>query len=379
LVISGVRPWGGPVTDLYVLDGVFTAERPEGASVLDGQGQLALPALVDAHAHLDKTTWGRPYRAHTAGESLASLIDNERAHRGELGPVAERAGALLDRYVANGVLHIRSHVDVDPEIGLGSIRGVVEAAASRPVTVEIVAFPQSGLLIRPGTAELMAEAVDAGAHLIGGIDPAGFDGDPIRHLETIFGVAAGKGVGLDIHLHDRGSLGAWQIDRIVDYTREHDLTGRVTIAHCFALSTVDQGRQQQLIDAIASVDIALTTVAPGTTPQLPLKALSAAGVRVGIGHDGVRDLWSPYGTGDLLEKVHAVAYMSGYRDDADIDSVLRAATHGGADVIDLRDYGLTPGCRANLLLLPVTSTVEAVMDRPGQRTVIANGAVVHTG
>ncbi|MGY0232113.1 amidohydrolase [Longispora urticae] len=374
ILLRNVRPWGGEPVDLPIVDGIISEHRAD-LAVYDGGGQIVIPALVDAHAHLDKTSYGRPYRPHTAGGSLASLIDNERTHRGGLGSVVDRAGALLDRYIRGGVLHVRSHVDVDPVIGLDSVHGVRRAAAARPVTVQIVAFPQSGLVTRPGTAELMAEAVDAGADLIGGIDPAGFDGDPIRHLDTIFELAAGKGVGLDIHLHDRGSLGAWQIDRIVDRTLAMDLRGQVTIAHCYALSTVETDRQTALIDRIASAEIALTTTGPGTTPQLPLRALASAGVRVGIGHDGVRDLWSPYGTGDLLEKVLSIAVMSGYRHDDDIASVLRLATHGGADILGLPGYGLTPGSAANLVLLPVSHLTEAVTERP-DRTVVAAGNIL---
>ncbi|NUR69287.1 MAG: amidohydrolase family protein [Hamadaea sp.] len=379
LWIKDVRPWGGPATDLHVVDGLFVA-APAGpeAAVVAGGGRIALPALVDAHAHLDKTSWGTPYRPHSAGATLAALIDNERANRGDLGPVRERAGALLDRHIERGVLHVRSHVDVDPTIGLDSVAGVLAAAADRAgqVTVEVVAFPQSGLLTRAGTAELMAEAIDAGAHLIGGLDPAGFDGDPIRHLDTIFGIAADKNAGLDIHLHDRGTLGAWQIERIAERTKAFGLPGRVTIAHCYALSTVDDVRQGSLIELLAAADIALTTTVPGTTPQLPLARLMAAGVRVGLGHDGVRDLWSPYGTGDLLDKALMLAVTSGYRQDADIERTARLATEGGAAVLGLPDYGLEPGCRANLLLLPAESVVEAITQRPVDRTVIAGGVVV---
>lgn len=379
LWISDVRPWGGPAVDLHVADGVFVA-TPSGpeAQVVRGGGRIALPAMVDAHAHLDKTSWGKPYRPHSAGGTLADLIDNERSHRSDLGPVRERAGALLDRHIERGVLHIRSHVDVDPAIGLDSVTGVLAAAAERAgrVTVEVVAFPQSGVLTRPGTAELMADAVDAGAQLIGGLDPAGFDGDPIRHLDTVFGIAADKQVGLDIHLHDRGTLGAWQIERIVERTKALGLAGKVTIAHCYALSTVDDVRQGSLIELLASADIALTTTVPGTTPQLPLARLAAAGVRVGLGHDGVRDLWSPYGTGDLLDKALMLAVTSSYRQDADIARTVRIATEGGAGVLRLPDYGLEPGCRANLVLLPAESLVEAVTQRPLDRTVIAGGVVL---
>lgn len=378
LLVKNVRPWGGDAVDLHIADGLLTAKGSPGAREVDGRGWIALPAFVDAHAHLDKTTMGRPYRAHTAGPGLAALIDNERTHRGELGSVRDRAGALLDRHIACGVLYVRSHVDVDPEIGLASIEGVLAAATQRAgqVSVQIVAFPQSGMLVSPGTAELMADAIDAGAHLIGGLDPAGYDGDPIRHLETIFGIAASKGVGLDIHLHDRGTLGACQIERIAERTVAHGLQGRVTIAHCYALSTVDDVRQGTLIDILADARISLTTTAPGTTPQLPLQQLAAAGIHVGVGHDGVRDLWSPYGTGDLLDKALMLSIMSGYRQDADIEHTLRIATEGGAAVLGLPRYGLDPGCAADLVLLPGASLVEVLMERPLDRLVIAQGRLI---
>ena len=186
LLLTGVRPLGGPVRDLLVAGGKITrvAERleaPDGATVVDGRGHLAVPGLVDAHAHLDKTLWGLPWRPHSAGEGgLAALIENE--HRGRSLAargitVAQRAAGLLGAYVAAGTSHIRSHVDVDTVAGLDSLHGVMEAreAFADRVAVELVAFPQSGLLVRPGTAELLEAAVRAGADLVGGLDPAGFD------------------------------------------------------------------------------------------------------------------------------------------------------------------------------------------------------------
>ncbi|HSO53515.1 MAG TPA: amidohydrolase family protein, partial [Actinomycetes bacterium] len=186
LLLTGVRPLGGPARDLLVEGGRIArvGERlaaPEGATVVDGRGHLAVPGLVDAHAHLDTTLWGLPWRPHSAGDGLAALIDNEHRGRAELRrqgvTVAQRATALLGAYVAAGTSHIRSHVDVDTTAGLDSLHGVLEArdAFAGRVDVELVAFPQSGLLVRPGTAELLEAAVRAGADLVGGLDPAGFD------------------------------------------------------------------------------------------------------------------------------------------------------------------------------------------------------------
>jgi cytosine deaminase len=247
LLLRNVRPLGGPAVDLLV-DGGRIAEvgdglaASQGATVVDGRGQLALPGLVDAHAHLDKTLWGLPWRSHTAGDGLAALIENEHQGRAELAAagvtVAERAANLLGAYVAAGTSHIRSHVDVDTAAGLDSLHWVMEARAAFAgrVDVQVVAFPQSGLLVRPGTVELLEAAVQAGADLVGGLDPAGFDHRPVEHLDAIFDIADRQGCGLDIHLHDGGELGAFTIDLIVERTRLLGLAGKVTVSHAFALA-----------------------------------------------------------------------------------------------------------------------------------------------
>jgi cytosine deaminase len=360
LLLTGVRPLGGPARDLLVTDGRITrvGERltaPEGATVVDGRGHLAVPGLVDAHAHLDKTLWGLPWRPHSAGDGLAALIDNEHRGRAELRrqgvTVAQRAGALLGAYVAAGTSHIRSHVDVDTAAGLDSLHGVLEArdAFAGRVDVELVAFPQSGLLHRRGTAELLEAAVRAGADLV---------------------------CGLDIHLHDGGELGAFTIDLIIERTRALGLAGRVTISHAFALAEVPEARLERLVEGLAAERVSLTTVAPGNRPPLPLASLRAAGVTVGLGCDGIRDLWSPWGDGDLLGRAALLAWRAGARRDQDLAAALELATAGGAGVLGLDGHGLEPGCWADLALVPASTVGEAVVAHPPRSLVLKRGRVV---
>jgi cytosine deaminase len=350
--------------------------------VVDGGGQLALPGLVDAHAHLDKTLWGLPWRPHTAGDGLAALIENEHRGRAELAEagvtVAERAGNLLGAYVAAGTSHIRSHVDVDTAAGLDSLHAVMEARAAFAgrVSVELVAFPQSGLLVRPGTAELLEAAVQAGADLVGGLDPAGFDQRPVEHLDTIFAIADRHGRGLDIHLHDGGELGAFTLDLIIERARVLGLAGKVTVSHAFALAEVPPPRLERLVEGLAGQRISLTTVAPGNRPPLPLARLRAAGVAVGLGCDGIRDLWSPWGDGDLLARAALLAWRAGARRDQDLAAALELATSGGAEVLGLPAHGLTPGCTADLVLLPATTPGEAVVTHPPRTLVLKAGQIV---
>ena len=387
LLLTGVRPLGGPARDLLVVDGKITRvgerlEAPEGANVVDGRGQLAVPGLVDAHAHLDKTLWGLPWRPHTAGDGLAALIDNEHRGRAELRrqgvTVAQRAASLLAAYVAAGTSHIRSHVDVDSIAGLDSLHGVMEARdtfADR-VDVELVAFPQSGLLVRPGTAELLEAAVRAGADLVGGLDPAGFDQRPVEHLDAVFAIADRNGCGVDIHLHDGGELGAFTIDLIVERTRALGLAGKVTISQAFALAEVPEPRLGRLVEGLADQRVSLTTVAPGNRPPLPLSRLRAAGVTVGLGCDGVRDLWSPWGDGDPLGRAALLAWRAGARRDQDLAVALEVATVGGAGVLGLDGHGLEPGCWADLALVPATTVGEAVVAHPPRSLVLKRGQVV---
>ena len=189
--------------------------------IVDARGHLVLPGLVDGHAHDDKPLWGGAWRPHSAGAGLAALIENERMERRGLPPVSERAAALFETYSANGTTLIRTHVDVDLDDGVAAVEDVLEAAAQfrDRLDVEVVAFPQSGMLIAPGTADLLEAAVEAGAALVGGIDPAGLDGDAVAHLDAVFGIADRRGCGVDVHLHDRGTLGRWQVGLIVERTR----------------------------------------------------------------------------------------------------------------------------------------------------------------
>lgn len=384
LLLRGGRPWGRPSqADILIADGAIAGIDPQidapGAEPIDISGRLVLPGLVEAHCHLDKTLWGAPWVPHSAGDSLAERFANDRRRRKELKlPKMEHMTALLARMVAMGTSYVRTHTDVDPEIGLAGIEAVHEAAArcTGQVTLQQVAFPQHGLLTNPGTAELLEEALKSGVEAIGGLDPAGVDRDPVRHLDVVFGLAERYGVAVDFHLHDGGSLGAWELELIAERTAATGLQGRVTVSHAYGFSEVDEGHQGRLIDRLAEADVTILTAAVYSFPVPPLKRLRAAGVNVACGHDGIRDLWGQYGTGDMLERAMHVAYRSGFRRDEDIELVLDAATHGGARALGLGPYGLEAGAPADLVVLTAQTPAEAVVARPARDLVLKAGRIV---
>ena len=177
LLLRNVRRWprsiAGPVTDVLIRDGRISAigsspAAPDGTPVADGAAGVLLPAFVDAHAHLDSTRLGLPFREHTAGPGLAGLVENDRRNwrSAEVG-VAERATHTLGRTIAAGATLVRSHAQVDPDSGLERLEGVLAARQHHAgrARVEVVAFPQAGVMRAPGTADLLEQALLAGADL----------------------------------------------------------------------------------------------------------------------------------------------------------------------------------------------------------------------
>ncbi len=388
-MIRGARAWGADAPgDLLVREGRIAAtgaalQVPEAAEVIDAAGCLLLPGLVDAHAHLDKTLWGEPWRPHQAGPTLLDKILHERQVLQQLQLSARQQSARLLRHlVARGTTHIRTHVDIAPDIGLTGLHGVLatrEAHRGR-VDLQIVAFPQMGVMTRPGTLDLLEQAVREGAEVLGGLDPMGIDRDPRGQLDGLFDIAARLGCELDVHLHDRGELGAVTIEMIAERTRALGLQGRVAISHAFCLGMLEPARLDELIALLVRDDIAIMTHAPsGLTPFPPVRRLHDAGVRLFSGSDGVRDTWGPLNNGDMLERAYLIAYRNGFRHDADLDLALSMCTHGGAQRLGAAAYGLQPGCTADLVLLRAETAGEAVVMHPVREWVIKRGRVVARG
>jgi cytosine/creatinine deaminase len=209
----------------------------------------------------------------------------------------------------------------------------------------------------------MEEAVRQGADFVGGIDPSVIERDPVGHLDTIFAIAQRNGVGVDIHLHEPGELGAFSVDLIIERTKALGLAGKVTISHAFCLGMVDDARLGGLLDQLAANDITIMTHAPGAIPFPPVTKLAQAGVRICTGSDGIRDAWSPYGNADMLERAWILSYRNNFRRDDEVERMLALCTQGGASVMNAADYGLDAGCRADLVLVEGESLCEAVVTR----------------
>ena len=380
----------GRLVDIGVTAGrITTIDRAAGAAATSGRldlcGKLTLPGFVDGHIHLDKTLLGLPFQPHWAGSTVAERIAIEKRVLRDLPiPVETRAKTLVSQVSRFGTVALRSHVDIDTDWGLSNLHALlrVREDVRNIMDIQIVAFPQNGILRDPGTAELLEEALAAGADLIGGLDPAGIDGDVKGHLDVVFGLAERHGVGVDIHLHDAGALGCFELRDIAARTIATGLQGRVAVSHAFALGSDDTADVEATLTALAQARVAIMTNEPGSVAMPPVAQLHAAGVLLFAGSDNIRDSWSPYGNGDMLERAMLIGYRQGMRGDADIARCFDLVTAAPARVLGLgleTAYGLTIGAWADLVVLNAASVPEAVVGRPSDRLVIKRGVLLHCG
>ncbi|WP_314622196.1 amidohydrolase family protein [Streptomyces stackebrandtii] len=382
VVFRNVRPFGAAKpTDLVVVDGrIANGPAPLGAKVVEGGGRIALPSLVDAHIHPDKTTWGGSWVSRRPASSIADYVAQDvELFKAQRRPVAERAYGLMSHTVTRGTRAMRAHADVAPAYGLAGVEGVAEARGRlrHALDVQIVAFPQHGVIRTPGTAALLERAAREGTiDMIGGIDPIGFDQALDAQLDLVFGIADRHGVGVDIHLHDRGEKGIKAMRGIIDRTRALSLAGKVTVSHVFCLPGLSDSDLGSLAADLGAQDIALTTVAPSDSLVLPIARLREHGVRVGLGSDGVRDSWSPFGNADMLHRAQLLGWVTDVRLDEELSDCYRVAAHGGADVMGLAHADLTPGAPADFVLVRGECLPQVVVDMPQRDMVVHGGAVV---
>lgn len=385
LFIKNVRPMGGPTADVRIRDGRIDQigsnlpPAEPGVEIIDGEDCLLIPGFVEGHIHLDKTFLGLPWIPHQAGPTTFDRIESEKVVRSKMQlSVEEQSGRLIQLAISKGTSHIRSHVDIDTDLGLSHLEGVMAARETfkDAVSIQLVAFPQSGVMRRPGTVDLLEEAVKAGADLIGGIDPAGLDQDAVGQLNATFSIAERHGVGLDIHLHDRGELGVHQIGLIAERTRSHGLAGKVAISHAYCLGMVDDVQAGRAVDVLAESGVAIMSSCSPSGPLPPLQRLHEAGISIFSGSDDVRDAWNPFGNADMLERAMLIAFRSNFRTDEGLGLALHMATLGGAQALGLAGYGLEVGCAADVVLLKSETPAEAVVNRPVRKWVVKGGRVV---
>ncbi|MGV1873014.1 amidohydrolase family protein [Agrobacterium rosae] len=388
-VFTNAKMADGLLRDVHVEAGRITSIEAVGsdrisASVIDVAGDLLVPGFVEGHIHLDTSFYGdtwMPHRPCTNGFDVHERVAFQAENMAIAAPMDKRARDQLDLCIGNGTLHMRSHVMVDGSVGLKSLETILAVREDYKdlIDIQLVAFPQSGILKSPGTSELLDEAIKLGADLVGGLDPASFDRDVNGHLDVVFGVAEKHRVDIDIHLHDAGSMGAFTIEEICARTVALGMQGHVAVSHAYGLGDLAPYEARKIAATIARSGVSIMTNAPGNHNFPPVALLRQEGVTVFSGSDNIRDSWWPYGDGDMLHRAEIIGYRSGFYTDGELKAAFDIVTSEGAKALRLNNYGVHVGAKADFVTVAATCVPEAVVAFPKNRRVFKGGKMVANG
>ena len=389
-------PDGRRQMDIAVENGRIAAVGPRlalrGAREIDAGGDLVTPPFVDAHFHMDATLrYGLP-RVNGSGTLLEGI-----ALWGELKPgltqeaLVERAMQYCDWAVARGLLAIRSHVDIcdDRLLAVEALLEVRRRVAPY-LDLQLVAFPQDGILRSATAFANLQRAVKMGVDVVGGIPH--FErtmSEGAASVRLLCEYAADQGLRVDMHCDESDDPMSRHIETLAFETQRLGMQGRVAGSHLTSMHSMDNYYVSKLLPLIHEAGVAAIAnplinitlqgrhdTSPKRRGMTRVPELIAAGVDVAFGHDCAMDPWYSLGSGDMLEVAHMglhVAQMTGQ--DA-MHQCFLAVTETPARILGLEGYGIAPGCHADLVLLDAASTVEAIRLRAARRMVIRRGVVV---
>lgn len=398
LAITGAQVWREEAPrDLFVKEGRFTAAPAGGAaaaeSVIDAGGRLCVTGFLEPHIHLDKAQINDDVRANRSGtldEAIEIIWARKRAYT--VDEIAARATRTIRAAVANGVTRFRSHVDVDSIGGLRPLEGVIEARErTRDIAdVQIVAFPQEGIFKDRGTEELIWQAMEAGADLVGGM-PFNEETreDSARHIALAFEIAAHHDADIDMHVDETDDPEARTLEILAEQTMAQGWQGRVTAGHTCALAGYEEDYANRVIGLVRDAGIHMI-VNPATNLMLQgrgdaqpkrrgitrVKELLEAGVNVSCGQDCIRDPFYPFGRGDPLEVTFLASHAAHMSRPHEIETVFDMMTGAAARTMGLGDYGAAPGCVADLVVIDAADPLQALTRRADRSFVIKRGQVV---
>jgi cytosine/creatinine deaminase len=395
LLIRQARlPRAAALQEIGILDGriVEVSADQTAHATLDAAGALVTPALVEPHIHLDAAlTVGQP-RFNTSGSLFEGIaIWGERVQDLTVDDVKERVRTVLRWQLANGVLFVRSHVDVcDPQ--LTALRALLELRDEvvGQMTLQLVAFPQQGILSFPDGERLMRRALELGADVVGAIPHFELTREyGERSVKLALALAADQGKLVDIHCDETDDEQSRFLEVMVAETIRLGLEGRVTASHTTAMHSYNSAYAYRLINNIRRAGLHMVTnpldnsTLQGRFDSYPIrrghtrvKELLAAGVNVCIGHDSIMDPWYPLGYGDPLQAAAVLAHYGQMTGFEELRTLFDMIGPNAARALQLPDYGLSPGCRADLVVFDAPSELDAIRLIAPRRAVIRGGQIV---
>jgi cytosine deaminase len=383
--------------DIGIAEGRIAAVSPRitarGAREVDAGGRLVTPPLVNPHVHLDKALLGdvmRPNASQTLGEAIEITWDFKRRYTEK--DIVERAGAVVEMAVREGTLVLRAFADVDTVGGLMPVRGLLATRAryQELVTLEVVAFPQEGILRNPGTESLLREAMALGADVVGGLPwYEATDEDARRHIDIVFAIARERNADVHMLVDDTDDPNSRSLEYLAVKTAREGYGGRVSASHCGALAAYNPTYAAKVIGLVKDAGITIVSnphislVLAGRRDAEPVRRgitrvreLVRAGVNVASGQDDVNDPYYPFGRGSQLEVALFMAHTAHLTYPDEIETVFDMVTVNAARALRLDGYGLGPGDGGDLLVWDASTVKEALTRQRAPAYVVRRGAVV---
>ncbi|AQS41732.1 MAG: Putative amidohydrolase [Candidatus Tokpelaia hoelldobleri] len=385
---------GSPLQDVAVKDGKIADIAPEIVATagreINAGGRVLIPGLVESHLHLEKAFImdRRPNRSGTLWEAIDITKELKPTFTRE--DILERSQRVIRQVVRFGTTHIRAHAEFDPSQGFTGFDAICDLREQYKgiIDIQVVAFPQEGIFKVPGTQEMMVEAMKKGADVVGGIPYNDLNKE--EHIDFVFELAREFGKDIDLHQdfkddHDEDTC----IEYLARKTIKEGYEGRVSCGHVTSLGAAHPEKLKDIIKLIADAGISIMSL-PMTDLHLgarkdeynvrrtltPIRALRDGGVNMCLATNNIRNAFTPYGTGDLLQVgmlAIPAAHLGGADDQATVMDML---TVNPARAIGLKDYGLAKGNSADMVLLDTKSATSAVIDLPERLFVIKGGRIV---
>lgn len=383
--------------DLVINDGRITSIKPASHekkpvyNAIDARGGLVTPSFADAHFHLDKVL-SRDILGATKFEEAFKRAREAKTHF-TVKDVEERASRALELAVAHGLGRMRANVDVDSFTGLVSMEGILRARErfSRAIDIEVIAFPQEGIVSDPQTPDLLREALKMGDNIIAGGLPE-FERtveDQRTHINTIFDIAEEADVSIDMHCDYTDQIEYKTLEMFADATLERGFQGRVTAGHCCALSLYPMNEANRVIDKIkaARMDITVLPVANlqmlGGQERTPVNRGSSrvlelldAGVNVSAGADNMYDIWYRFNRMDPVEIGYITCLSGGMRTDEEVREAFNMVTERAARALGVENHNLCEGAAADLVVFEADNITDIFRNLPGRRIHIKRGRQV---
>lgn len=361
--------------------------------VIDAKGALVTEGLIDPHIHLDKVNVFDIVRKNKSGtlqEAIEILWDAKRAFTTE--DIVKRASEVVERALVNGTLFMRTHVDVDTIGGLKPLEGVVALREKYRdiMDIQIVAFPQEGILKDPGCKELLREAMKKGADIIGGMPANEYTPDDSRkHVEICFDIAEEFDADVDMHVDETDDPFYRTLEMIADETIKRRWEGRVTAGHTCALAAYDDHYAEYVINKVKHAGIHIITnpvtnlMLQGRNDKQPIrrgitrvKELLESGIYVSFGQDCVKDTFYPFGSADMLQVANVTAHAAQMSLPHEIEKVYDMVTIDAAKILKIKNYGIEEGNDANLVIINASDVRDAIRLNPERLFVIREGKII---